>query len=64
MQKMASSAGNLHDRTGLKKVTEETPEILEYVDLSFYDWAGTKRMLAWERGNLVDGWECPTEQAH
>ena len=42
MQRTASSAGNLHDRTGLEKVTGETPEISEYVDFSFYDWCWYK----------------------
>ena len=42
MQRTASSAGNLHDRTGLEKVTGETPEISEYVDFSFYDWSWYK----------------------
>ena len=42
MQRTASSAGNLHDRTGLEKVTGETPEILEYIDFSFYDWCWYK----------------------
>ena len=42
MQRTASSDGNLHDRTGLEKVTEETPEISEYVDFSFYDWSWYK----------------------
>ena len=41
-QRTASSAGNLHDHTGLEKVTGETPEILEYVDFSFYDWCWYK----------------------
>ena len=26
--------------------------------------AGTKKMLAWVRCHLVDGWVCPTEQVH
>ena len=42
MQRTASSAGNLHDRTGLEKVTGETPEISEYVDFRFYDWCWYK----------------------
>ena len=42
MQRTASSAGNLHDRTSLEKVTGETPEISEYVDFSFYDWCWYK----------------------
>ena len=42
IQRTASSAGNLHDCTGLEKVTGETPEILEYIDFSFYDWCWYK----------------------
>ena len=42
MQRTTSSAGNLHDCTGLEKVTGETPEISEYVDFSFYDWCWYK----------------------
>ena len=42
MQRTASSAGDLHARTSLEKVTGETPEISEYVDFSFYDWCWYK----------------------
>ena len=42
MQRTASSAGNLHARTSLEKVTGETPEISDYVDFSFYDWCWYK----------------------
>ena len=42
MQQTASSAGNLHDRTGLEKVTREIPEISKYVNFSFYDWCWYK----------------------
>ena len=42
MQRNASSAGNLHDHTGLEKVAGETPEMLEYIDFSFYDWCWYK----------------------
>ena len=48
MQRTASSAGNLHDRTSLEKVTGDTPEISGYVDLSFYDWC-------WHRENTGMG---------
>ena len=34
---MASDASTLHGRTGLEKVTGETPEISEYIDFGFYD---------------------------
>ena len=37
MQRTASNAGTLHRRTGLDKVTGETPEISEYIDFGFYD---------------------------
>ena len=37
MQRMASNASTLHGRTGLEKVTRETPEISEYIDFRFYD---------------------------
>ena len=37
MQRMASNAGMLHGRTGLEKVTGETPEISQYIDFGFYD---------------------------
>ena len=37
MQRTASNAGTLHGRTGLEKVTGETPEISEYIDFGFYD---------------------------
>ena len=37
MQRMASNTGTLHGRTGLEKVTGETPEISEYIDFGFYD---------------------------
>ena len=37
MQRMASDASTLHGRTGLEKVTGETPEISEYIDFGFYD---------------------------
>ena len=42
MQRTASSGGNLHDHTGLEKLTRKTPEIWEYVDFSFYDWCWYK----------------------
>ena len=37
MQRTASDAGTLHGRTGLEKVTGETPEIFKYTDFGFYD---------------------------
>ena len=37
MQQTASDAGMLHGRTGLEKVTRETPEISKYIDFGFYD---------------------------
>ena len=37
MQRTASDTGTLHGRTGLEKVTGETPEISEYIDFGFYD---------------------------
>ena len=42
MQQTPSSGDNLHDRTGLEKVTGETPDVSEYVDFSFYDWCWYK----------------------
>ena len=56
MQRAASLEGNLHDRTGLEKVTMETPEISEYVDFSFYDWCWYKEnagMSEIELGRLL-----------
>ena len=59
----------LHDRTGLEKVTGETPEISEYIDFGFYDpcWykenagMGKTKMGRWlgvshRTGSLMSFW--------
>ena len=56
MQRTASDAGTLHGRTGLEKVTGETPEISEYINFGFYIHAGIKRMPAWAKPRWADGW--------
>ena len=69
MQQMASDAGTLHGRTGLEKVTGETPEISEYTDFGFYDpcWykenasMGETKMGRWlgvshKTGSLMSSW--------
>ena len=38
MQHTASISGDLSGRTALEQLTGETPEILEYLDFTFYDW--------------------------
>ena len=38
MQCTASTSGDLSGRTALEQLTGETPEILEYLDSTFYDW--------------------------
>ena len=48
MQRTASDAGTLHERTGLEKVTGETPEISEYIDFGFYN-------LCWYKENTGMG---------
>ena len=42
MQRTASNSGRLHSRTPLEQLTGETPNISEYLDLSFYDWCWYK----------------------
>ena len=69
MQRMASDAGTLHGRTGLEKVTGETPEISKYIDFGFYDpcWykenagMGETKMSWWlgvsqKTGSLMSFW--------
>ena len=69
MQRTASDAGTLHGRTGLEKVTGETPEISEYIDFGFYDpcWykenagMGETKMGRWlgvshKTGSLMSFW--------
>ena len=69
MQRMASDASTLHGRTGLEKVTGETPEISEYIDFGFYDpcWykenasMGETKMGRWlgvshKTGSLMSFW--------
>ena len=69
MQRTASDAGMLHGRTGLEKVTGETPEISEYIDFGFYDpcWykenagMGETKMGRWlgvshRTGSLMSFW--------
>ena len=69
MQQTASDAGTLHGRTGLEKVTGETPEISEYIDFGFYDpcWykenagMGETKMGRWlgvshKTGSLMSFW--------
>ena len=68
-QRTASDAGTLHGRTGLEKVTGETPEISEYIDFGFYDpcWykenarMGETKMDRWlgvshKTGSLMSFW--------
>ena len=38
MQCTASTSGDLSGRTALDQLTGKTPEILEYLDFTFYDW--------------------------
>ena len=38
MQYTASTSGDLSGRTALEQLTDETPEISEYLDFTFYDW--------------------------
>ena len=38
MQRTAGSAVSLHYRISLEEVTDETPDISEYIYFSFYDW--------------------------
>ena len=55
MQQTASDAGVLHGRTGLDKVTGETPVISDFIDFGFYDpfWykenagMGKTKMVMW-----------------
>ena len=69
MQRMASNAGTLHGRTGLEKVTRETPEISKYIDFGFDDpcWykenagMGETKMGRWlgvshKTGSLMSFW--------
>ena len=69
MQQTASDTGMLHGRTGLEKVTGETPEISEYIDFEFYDscWykenagMGETKMGRWlgvshKTGSLMSFW--------
>lgn len=69
MQHTASNAGSLKGRTGLEKVTGETPEISEYLDFGFYDacWyrenarLGETKLGRWlgvshKTGSLVSFW--------
>ena len=69
MQRTVSDAGTLHGRTGLEKVTGETPEISEFIDFGFYDpcWykentgIGETKMGRWlgvshKTGSLMSFW--------
>ena len=69
MQQMASDASTLHGRTGLEKLTWETPEISEYIHFGFYDpcWykenagMGKTKMGRWlgvshRTGSLMSFW--------
>ena len=69
MQKTSSDACTLHGRTGLEKVTGETPEISEYIDFGFNDqcWykenagMGETKMGRWlgvshKTGSLMSFW--------
>ena len=38
MQRTSGSASYLHCHTSLEEVTDETPDISEYLDFAFYDW--------------------------
>ena len=38
MQCTASTSGDLSRRTALEQLTDETPEISEYLDFTIYDW--------------------------
>ena len=38
MQRTATTSWDLSGRTALEQLTGKTPEILEYIDFTFYDW--------------------------